>query len=161
MAVVAGPRLREATRAQMLSDLPAFLARDAGRDPDAQLQLLSLLDGLYKKTGYQNAFAEPAALADALAGFMQTREEEAPYALFVSDGRTLGVALRQGCLLSSHPPPELRPTRGLVASRPDYLPATLWIWNAEAPPEPPRDAERLAEGIFTVQAAEPGIVSRL
>ena len=161
MAVVAGPRLHESARSQILTDLPAFLARDAARDPDAQLQLLSLLDALYKKTGYQNAFAEPAALAEVLASFIESRGEDAPYALFVSDGRTLGVSLRRGCLLTSHPPPEIRPARGLVASLPEHLPASLWIWNAEAPPDPPRDAERLAEGIFTVQAAEPGIVSRL
>lgn len=161
MAVVAGPRLRESSRAQILGALPAFLARDAARDPDAQLQLLSLLDALYKKTGFQNAYAEPTALAEALAGFIEDRGEEAPHALFVSDGRTLGVSLRQGCLLSSHPPPEIRPSAGLVASRPGHLPASLWIWNAEAPADPPRDAERLAEGIFTVQAAEPGIVTRL
>lgn len=105
MAVVAGPRLHESARSQILTDLPAFLARDAARDPDAQLQLLSLLDALYKKTGYQNAFAEPAALAEVLASFIESRGEDAPYALFVSDGRTLGVSLRRGCLLTSHPPP--------------------------------------------------------
>ena len=75
MAVVAGPRLRETSRTQLLGDLPAFLARDAARDPDAQLQLLSLLHALYKKTGYQNAFAEPTELAEALAGFMDAKGE--------------------------------------------------------------------------------------
>lgn len=161
MAVLAGPRLSEESRADILGALPSFLARDAAREPDTQIQLLGLLDQLYTATGFQNAYAEPLALAQALATYSEARGEEAPHALLVSDGRTLAVLLNQGCLLSSHPPAELQPSGGLVASNPSHLPASLWIWNPEAPPQPPRDAERVAEGIFTIHAAEPGVVSRL
>ncbi len=161
MAVLAGPPLRERTRADLLGALPSFLARDAAREPDAQIQLLALLDQLYKATGFQNAYAEPGALAEALAKYTESRGDEAPHALFVSDGRTLAVLLNQGCLLSSHPPAALQPPGGLMASNPGHLAASLWIWNPDAPPQPPRDAERIAEGIFTIHAAEPGVVSRL
>ncbi len=160
MAVLAGPRLRERTRADLLSALPSYLARDAAREPDSQIQLLALLDQLYSATGFQNAYADPAALAQALAQYAEARRDEAPHALFVSDGRTLAVLLNQGCLLSAHPPSDLHPTGGLLASNPGHLPAALWIWNPEAPPQPPTDAERIAEGIFTLHAAEPGVVSR-
>ncbi len=161
MAVLAGPRLREQTRAELLGTLPSFLARDAAREPDSQIQLLALLDQLYQATGFQNAYAEPRALAHALGDYAESLGDEAPHALFVSDGRSLAVLLNQGCLLSAHPPAELRPSGGLVASIPGHLPASLWIWNPEPPPRPPRDAERVAEGIFTIHAAEPGVVSRL
>lgn len=161
MAALAGPRLSEASRAGILGALPSFLARDAAREPDTQIQLLGLLDQLYTATGFQNAYAEPLALAQALATYAEARGDEAPHALLVSDGRTLAVLLNQGCLLSSHPPAELQPSGGLVAANPSHLPASLWIWNPEAPPQPPRDAERVAEGIFTLHAAEPGVVSRL
>ncbi len=160
MAVLAGPRLRERSRADILRELPAFLSRDAARESDAQIQLLALLDQLYTATGFQHAFAEPRALADALASYADSRGDEAPHALFVSDGRTLAVLLNQGCLLSSHPPAAVRPAGGLVASSPGHLPASLWIWNPDPPDQPPRDAERVAEGIFTIHAAEPGVVSR-
>ena len=160
MAVVAGQRLPESSRAEILGDLPAFLARDAARSPDCQLQLLALLHKLYTATGFQNAYAEPTALAAAIADFADSRGEEAPDTMMLSDGRTLGLLVRRGCLLSSYPPADLRPTRGLVAS-PDHLPASLWIWNPDAPTTPSRDAERLSEGVFTVTAAEPGNVTRL
>ena len=160
LAVIAGPPLAEATRAEVLRTLPAFLGRDAARAPDAQIQLLALLADLYAATGYQNAYADPSALADALARFLAQRGDEAPRALFVSDGRTLGASHEHGCLLVSHPPPDLRPSGALMASPADHLPASLWIWNEQTPTVPPRDAERVAPGIFTVTAAEPGNVVR-
>ncbi len=161
MAVLTGPRLHEQTRSDLLGSLPSYLARDAVREPDCQIQLLALLDQLYSATGFQNAYAEPGALAEALAKYSEARGDEAPHALFVSDGRTLAVLLNRGCLLSSYPPADLQPSGGLVATNPGHLPASLLIWNPEAPAQPPRDAERIAEGIFTVHAAEPGVVSRL
>ncbi len=160
MAVVAGQRLPEPSRARILGQLPAFLARDAARAPDCELQLLALLDKLYTATGFQNAYAEPSALAAAIASFAESRGDEAPDAMMLSDGRTLGLLVRRGCLLSSYPPADLRPTRGLVSS-PDHLPASLWIWTSDAPSSPSRDAERLSEGVFTVTAGEPGSVARL
>jgi len=161
MGVFAGPSLPEESRSEILQGLPAFLARDAVRAPDTQLHLLALLHHLYTATGYQNAYAEPHALAEAMAEFARTRGDLAPASMFVSDGRTLGVLLREGCLLSSRPPPAIRPATRLVASRPDFLPASLWLWKPEAPPSPPRDAERLSPGIFTVHAGEPGVLERL
>lgn len=160
MAVVAGPPLRESSRAELLGRLPAFLARDAARAPDCQLQLLALLDELYTATGFHNAYAEPAALATAIARFAETRGDEAPDAIMLSDGSTLGMLVRNGCLLSSYPPADLRPARGLVAA-PEHLPASLWLWTPDAPSAPCRDAERLRPGVFTVTAAEPGAVTRL
>ena len=161
MAVLSGPPLQETSRSELLRRLPSFLARDAAREPDAQIQLLALLERLYTATGFQNAYAEPSALAEALSNYADSRGNEAPDAMFVSDGRTLAVLVRQGCLLSSHPPAAMRPSGGLVASSPGHLPASLWIWNPQAPPQPPRDAERVAGGLFTIHAAEPGVVSRL
>lgn len=159
MAVVASQRLSEPSRAEILGRLPAFLARDAARSPDSQLQLLALLDKLYTATGFQNAYADPTAVASALADFADSRGDEAPHAMMLSDGRTLGLLVRSGCLLSSYPPADLRPTQGLV-SAPDHLPASLWIWSPDAPRSPSRDAERLSDGVFTVLAAEPGNVTR-
>jgi len=160
MAVLAGPGLCEESRAGILRSLPAFLARDAARAPDSELLLLALLDRLYAATGFQNAYAEPDALADAIARFADDRGDEVPKALFVSDGRTLGILLGDGCLLSSHPPAELRPSGALLSSSSEHIPAAMWMWTPQAPATPPRDAERLGPGIFTALAAEPGVIRR-
>lgn len=160
LAVLAAPPLTENTRGEILGALPAFLGRDAARAPDAQLLLLALLAELYAATGFQNAYADAPALSAAIARFVERLGEHAPSALFVGDGRTLGAFHDRGCLLASHPPPEVRPTAGLVAHAPGHMPASLWLWNPQAPAAAPRDADRVAEGIFTVSAAEPGVVVR-
>ncbi len=160
MAAVASPPLTEGRRSAVLGGLPQFLARDAIRAPDVQLHLLSVLAKLFAATGFQNAFAQPDAVAKALHEYVAQDPDEAPHALLMSDGRTLAILVREGCLLSSLPPPDARPATGLLSDPPGFIPASLWLWTPHAPSDPPRDAERLGSGLYTVDAADPGTPRR-
>ncbi len=156
MAAVAAPPLTEGRRATLLGALPPFLARDAARAPDVQLHLLTVLAQLYAAAGFQNAFAQPESVAEALRTYVAQDAEQAPHAMLMSDGRTLALLVRTGCLLSSLPPLDARPATGLISAPAGFMPASLWIWTPDSPAAPPRDAERLGAGIYTVDAANPG-----
>jgi hypothetical protein len=141
-------------RRQMRSEIPDFLARSQTVNNDGELVFLRFLAALQATGALGTPFATPEEVRRAL----QTTAAlvgDAPMNLFVSDGRTLGVIHRGGTLYSLAPPlpsGKLRPEDEARAAARHNL---LWF-DPDGPPElPPEGAERLAEGIFTLETQRP------
>jgi hypothetical protein len=173
MGATAGPTLTEPLRRELESALPEFLARHNGSKSDSELMLMRVLASLHE----QGVFGKALAPADALRrGLVElgsilhdhahppaaTDEGEA-MAMFVSDGRTLAVMHRAGTLLSFEPPESLRPTSRfrVDGSAGPSVPASMLVWMpGSGPPVPSAGAERIADGVLSVDATRPGELVR-
>ncbi len=159
LGVAVAPALPEDTRAEMLAALPPFLARDARGQPDVQLLLLRTLAFLFGSAGFRQAYAEPAAMADALDALAQAYPCPAARALMMSDGRTVAALHHGGTLVQRVPPEEIRPTTGMRPEPSAFVPASLLQWRPDAELALPQGARRIDDGVVTVLAGEPGEIS--
>ena len=164
MGATAGPTLTEPLRRELESALPEFLARHNGSKSDSELLLMRVLASLHEQGVFGKALAPADALRRGLVDLARILPDEGePMAMFVSDGRTLAVMHRAGTLLSFEPPEALRPTArfrmdGSVAPS---VPASMLVWMpGSGPSVPSAGAERIADGVLSVEASRPGELVR-
>jgi hypothetical protein len=166
MAATAGPPLSDTLRRELQAALPDFLARTNGSKSDGELMLMRLLASLHEQGMFGKALAPADALRrglSALGRMLPQGEGAEPMAIFVSDGRTLGVLHRAGTLLSFEPPEALRPAARfrVDGSAAPSVPASLVLWMAgSGPPVPYVGAERIADGVLSVESSRPGELVR-
>jgi hypothetical protein len=163
MAATAGPTLPEALRREMEAALPEFLARTNGSKSDGELMLMRVLASLHEEGVFGKALAPADALRRGLAALGRMLPEGEPVAMFVSDGRTLGVLHRAGTLLSFEPPEALRPSARfrVDGTAAPSVPASMVLWMpGSGPPVPTVGAERIADGVLSVEASRPGELVR-
>jgi len=148
------------TRRRLREDIPDFLARSQSVHNDGELVFLRFLAALHA----DGALGAPFASADEVRRALSTTEAllvDGPLNLMVSDGRTLGVIHRGGTMYSLAPPlPTGRMVRAEEEARAAARHNLLW-YDPDGPPElPPTGAERVAEGIFTVECLRPRTLAR-
>jgi hypothetical protein len=163
MAATAGPPLAEPLRRELEASLPEFLARTNGSKTDSELMLMRVLASLHEQGLFGKALAPADALRQGLSDLGRVLPEGEATAVFVSDGRTLGVLHRAGTLLSFEPPEALRPAARfrVDGSAAPSVPASLVLWMpGSGPPVPFVGAERIADGVLTVEASRPGELVR-
>lgn len=146
------------TRRRLRAEVPDFLARGELVGSDGELVFFRFLAALHALGGLGGAYATPELIRRAL----RTTEAllgDGPLNLMISDGRTLGVIHRGGTLLAIDPP---RPP-GVRGSADDTKPPRgNLLWFDAGPPSdnPALGAERLAEGIFTIECTRPRVPTR-
>jgi hypothetical protein len=84
--------------------------------------------------------------------------------LMVSDGRTLGVVHRGGMLLMFHPSSASTNTRRTLRledeARASARGSLLWFDPGPPAETPVPNAERIAEGVFTIESSRPRQLAR-
>jgi hypothetical protein len=168
MGATAGPTLTEPLRRELESALPEFLARHNGSKTDTELMLMRVLASLHEQGVFGKALAPADALRRGLVelGRILDGQRESvgeAMAMFVSDGRTLAVMHRGGTLLSFEPPEALRPTARfrMDGSAGPSVPASMLLWMpGSGPPVPSVGAERIADGVLSVEATRPSELLR-
>jgi hypothetical protein len=148
------------TRRRLREEIPDFLARGQTLGNDGELVFLRFLSALHGLGALGSPFATPEQIRRAL------RTTEAmlgggPVNMMVADGRTVGVVHRGGTLMAISPPAGLgaraaKPEDDARASRFNLL----WFDPGAAPEAPPTGAERLAEGVFTIECQRPRTLAR-
>ncbi len=152
--------LSPATRQRMRGEIPDFLARSQSVNNDSELVFLRFLAALHASGALGAPFATAAEVRQALAT-THALLGEGPSNLMVSDGRTLGVVHHGGTLYSLAPPlPTGRALRPEDVARAAARHNLLW-YDPDGPSElPPAGAERIPEGIFTIECLRPRTLSR-
>lgn len=149
------------TRRRLRDEVPDFLGRSQTLGNDGELVFLRFLAALHTAGGLSSAYAAPELVrralrtTDALLG-------EGPVNLMVSDGRTLGVVHRGGMLLSFQPP-TIGSRRALKLedqARASVRGNLLWFDPGPASETPLPNAERIAEGTFTIESTRPRQIGR-
>jgi hypothetical protein len=148
------------TRRRMREEIPDFLARSQTVNNDAELVFLRFLAALHAA----GALGAPFATAEEVRRALRTTAAllgDGPVNVMVSDGRTLGVIHRGGTMYSLAPPlPVGRMVRPEDEARAAARHNLLW-YDPDGPPElPPTGAERVAEGIFTIECLRPRTLAR-
>jgi hypothetical protein len=162
VAVRSGNPLAPSVRDALRAEVPDFIARSEGVASDGDLVFHRFLASLHQDGALGAAYAPAAAFRAALRT-IDAKLGAVDHCLMVTDGRTLGVVHHGGTLLSFEPPAEASPPRtwrvddgartGARASLLAYLPGP--------PPEAPMGgAERIADGVFTIEPARPRILTR-
>jgi hypothetical protein len=148
------------TRRRLRAEIPDFLARSQTINNDSELVFLRFLAALHASGALGAPFATPEEVRRAL----RTTEAllgDSHINVMVSDGRTLGVIHRGGTLYSVAPPlPTGRAVKPEDEARAAARHNLLW-YDPDGPPElPPPAAERLAEGIFTIECLRPRVLAK-
>jgi hypothetical protein len=150
------------TRRRLREEVPDFLARSQTLGNDGELVFLRFLAALHAHGALGSAYAPPEVVRRAL----RTTEAllgDGPVNLMVSDGRTLGVAHRGGMLLSFQP--RTVASRRALKVEEDTTRTSArgnLLWFDPGPPAeaPVPNAERIAEGIFTIESSRPRVIGR-
>lgn len=163
MAATAGPPLSESLRRELEGALPEFLARTNGSKTDGELMLMRVLASLHEEGAFGKALAPADSLRRGLSTLGRILPEGEAMAMFVSDGRSLAVLHRAGTLLSFEPPEALRPKAGfrVDGTAAPSVPASMVLWTSGSGPSLPYvGAERIADGVLSVEASRPGELVR-
>lgn len=149
------------TRRHLRDEVPDFLARSGTLGNDGELVFLRFLAALHAQGGLGGPYAAPDLVRRAL----RTTEAllgDGPVNLMVSDGRTLGVVHRGGMLLMFQPP-TVGSKRALKLeddARASQRGSLLWFDPGPPAETPLPNAERIAEGVFTIESMRPRQLSR-
>ena len=147
--------LPDELREELRTTLPDFLARSRTERTDDELVFLTFLSQLQRLGGLGAAYDPPERIRDALVALNEQLGEHVPHNAMVSDGRTFGMLHRGGTVLMFEPPEDLpRPQVRLTGK--DAQGASLLLYTPEPmPPEPVPGAERIPEGMFTIETRAP------
>ncbi len=158
IGVRAEDQLDPDTRRRLRSEIPDFLARGESLDGDGELVFFRFLAALHVAGALGGAYATPELIRRAL----RTTEAllgEGTLNMMISDGRTLGVIHRGGTLLAIEPP-RSPGSRGMIDETKPSRGNLLWFDARPASDTPALGAERVAEGIFTIECARPRLPTR-
>ncbi len=147
--------LTDDLRGELGEKLPAFLARSRTERTDGELVFLTFLAQLQRLGGLGAAYDPPERIRDALVALDEELHGHTPHNAMVSDGRTFGMLHRGGTVLLFEPPEDLpRPQVRLTSS--EAQSASLLLYSPKpAPPVPLPGAERIADGMFTIETRAP------
>ena len=147
--------LSDDARDDLVRRLPSFLERSRTDRTDGELVFLTFLAHLQQAGGLGAAYDPPERIREALVALDEQLESHAPHNAMVSDGRTFGMLHRGGTLLMFEPPDDLpRPQVRLTSSEAQR--ASLLLYSPDsAPAEPIPGAERIADGMFTIETRAP------
>ena len=160
IGVRAEASLEPELRAQLVAALPDFLARTQTQPTDGDLVFLTFLGHLHGQGGLSATYDPPSRVLAALHAVDEQLSERSPHHLLVTDGRTLGMVHRGDTLLAFDPPEDLPQPRGRLTS-PQAQTAKLLVFRPGAPPPTPvAGAERIADGMFTIETRAPGVILR-
>jgi hypothetical protein len=162
VAVRSGDPLDAGVRAALRADVPDFIARSEGVASDGDLVFHRFLAALHAAGALGAAYAPGEAFRAALRT-IDASLGATSHCLMVTDGRTLGVVHRGGMLLSFEPPAEATPPRTWRVedtTRPTARASLLAYLPGPPPDAPVGAAERIAEGIFTIEPARPRVLTR-
>jgi hypothetical protein len=162
LGVRVGAPLPAAQAAALRTELPSFLERHQTDRSDGELVFLSFLAQLHALEGLGKSYDPPELIRKALTLTMRRLELEPPHNLMVSDGRTFAMMHQGGALSSFEPPQEGAPARFRVAGQAgDGRRTNLLLLTPDAYEHTPRQGgERVAEGVFTIDARTPRIIER-
>jgi hypothetical protein len=162
LGVRVGASLPAAHAATLRKALPGFLERHQIDRSDGELVFLSFLAQLHELGGLRKTYAPPELIRQALDATVQRLELEPPHNFMVSDGRTFAMVHHGGALLSFEPPHEEAPTRFRVTGHPsDGRRTNLLLHTPQAHDQTPRQGgERVAEGVFSIDARTPRAIER-
>jgi len=150
------------TRRRLRDEVPDFLGRSQTLGNDGELVFQRFLAALHAAGALGSAYAPPEVVRRAL----RTTEAllgDGPVNLMVSDGRTLGVVHRGGTLLLFQPPTVGSTRRALkIEDEARASPRGSLLWFDPGPPAeaPSPKAERIAEGVFTIESLRPRQIGR-
>lgn len=161
LGVRVGAALPAARAAALRGALPSFLERHQTDRSDGELVFLSFLAQLHELDGLRKTYAPPELIRQALDLTVQRLELDPPHNLMVSDGRTFAM-VHQGGALSSFEPPLASTPRFRIAGQPgDGRRTNLLLLTPQAYEHTPREGgERVAEGVFSIDARTPRIIER-
>ena len=146
-------------RASLAERLPAFLARSRIERTDGELVFLTYLAHVQRLGGLGAAYDPPERIRDALAGLAGDLGD-GTHNIMVNDGRTFGMLHRGGTVLAFEPPADLpRPQVRLTSN--DAQATSLLLYTPQTlAPQPAPDAERVADGMFTIETRAPRRLTR-
>lgn len=147
--------LDDDARTTLVEQLPGFLSRSRTERTDGELLFLSFLAHLQRLGGLGAAYDPPERIRDALAALDQQLDGLTPHNAMFSDGRSFGMLHRGGTVLLFEPPSDLpRPQVRLTSD--DAQGASLLLYSpGPPPPQPIPGAERIADGMFTIETRAP------
>ncbi|MBL4683139.1 MAG: hypothetical protein JKY37_01005 [Nannocystaceae bacterium] len=147
--------LDKQAREELLAKLPDFLARSQTDRTDGELVFLTFLAHLQRLGGLNATYDPPERINAALAALDEMLRDQPPHNVMVSDGRSFGMLHRGGTVLLFEPPEDL-PRPQVRLTSPDAQSASLLLYSPHAPPPTPiPGAERLADGMFTIETRAP------
>jgi hypothetical protein len=160
LGVRVGASLPTAQATALRQALPGFLERHQIDRSDGELVFLSFLAQLHELDGLRKTYAPPALIRQALDATVQRLELPPPHNFMVSDGRTFAMAHQGGVLLSFEP--QGAPTRFRVTGQPsDGRRTNLLLHTPQAQDQTPQQGgERVAEGVFSIDARTPRAIER-
>lgn len=160
VGVRAEPELDADTRRRIQAEIPDFLGRSQTLGNDGELVFLRFLAALHAEGALGGHYASPDAVRRALK-ITESLLGPGPVNLMVADGRTLGVIHRGGTMLAIAPPnPGGRAMKAEDEARVPWRGNLLWFDPGPPPETPPAGAERIAEGIFTIECLRPHTLQR-
>ena len=162
LGVRVGPPIVAAQAAALRQGLPGFLERHQTDRSDGELVFLSFLAQLHELDGLQKTYAPPELIRQALQLTAQRLELPSPNNLMVSDGRTFAMVHQGGALSSFEPPHEDNPARFRMTGQPgDGRRTNLLLLTPQAYEHTPQQGgERVAEGVFSIEARSPRLIER-
>ncbi len=162
LGVRVGSSLPAAKAAALRQALPSFLERHQIDRSDGELVFLSFLAQLHELGGLRKTYAPPELVRQALDTTVLRLELEPLHNFMVSDGRTFAMSHAGGVLLSFEPPPQSSPTRFRVTGQTGDGRRTHLLLYTPHPHEqaPQHGGERVAEGVFSIDARTPRAIER-
>jgi len=149
------------SRRRLRDEVPDFLARSQTLGNDGELVFLRFLAALHGLGALGSPYAAPETVRRALR-ITEALLGDGAVNLMVSDGRTLGVVHRGGTLLSFQPPMtgHRRAIKFEDEARASAR-ASMLFYDPGPPLEAPLpNAERVAEGVFTIESLRPRLIVR-
>ena len=112
--------------------------------------------------GLRKTYAPPELIREALGRTAKALELPPPHNLMVSDGRTFAMMHQGGALSSFEPPLDGAPRfRGVTGQPSDGRRTNLLLLTPQAYEHTPQQGgERVAEGVFSIEARAPRIIER-
>lgn len=154
----------DAVRARLDAGLPDFLRRALSHSGDRELTVFGFLAALHANGDLNKPYVTPPQIRRALASLDEQLGRPTRFNLFVCDGRTTGVLHRGGRLLLVDAPAPSGSRRAMAHGPDSRVQASLLIHDDGAAELPPAlegaELRRLPEGIFTLNARQPGQVER-